>query len=303
MPDGGPPPATRAWHRVWRYDAARNFSRARVRLCRPKAFDDAWAEMASAWPSVPTSIAAAKRRRSSNGRSARPRALAISWPASRVRHRAARPLRFRRRSPRFAERHALAYLGEPPRPSVASFERKRSEREERGAELTERARSLEADFAGARADIANRRARGEAVGPQARLRAAAAGGRKPRRSPRAPRPRRPRRCTTAAPCAAARRCSSSATIVVVGDVNPGAELVATRRHLRLRSAARHGARRRPRRRARARLRARTRADATAHRHLHRRRRRHAPRARDPKSPSSKAIASRSLPHAKSGSEH
>ncbi|MBD5656726.1 MAG: hypothetical protein IAI50_16325, partial [Candidatus Eremiobacteraeota bacterium] len=65
-----------------------------------------------------------------------------------------------------AERHALPYLGSPPRPSVVKFERKRSARPERPPELTERARSLDADFAGARADIAQRRALGEPSVPR-----------------------------------------------------------------------------------------------------------------------------------------
>ena len=65
-----------------------------------------------------------------------------------------------------AERHALPYLGAAPRPTVASFERKRAARAERAPDLTERARSLDADFAGARADIASRRARGEPSVPR-----------------------------------------------------------------------------------------------------------------------------------------
>ncbi|MBD5635539.1 MAG: hypothetical protein IAI49_13770, partial [Candidatus Eremiobacteraeota bacterium] len=64
-----------------------------------------------------------------------------------------------------AERYALPFLGEPPRPTVANFERKRAARAEK-LEITEKARSLDADFAGARADIANRRARGEPSVPR-----------------------------------------------------------------------------------------------------------------------------------------
>ncbi|MBD5605073.1 MAG: hypothetical protein IAI48_08290, partial [Candidatus Eremiobacteraeota bacterium] len=64
-----------------------------------------------------------------------------------------------------AERHELAFLGEPPRANVASFERKRAARAGL-LEITEKARSLDADFAGARADIANRRARGETSVPR-----------------------------------------------------------------------------------------------------------------------------------------
>ena len=128
-----------------------------------------------------------------------------------------------------ALRHDLGYLGEPTRPSVASFERKRAARE-RASEITERARSLEPDFAGARADIANRRARGESsvakpvfATPTAPVAAAPV--------PAAP---------TSAPTAAlpstlyhrgtlrgGRALQQFGSIVVVGDVNPGAELVAT----------------------------------------------------------------------------
>jgi septum formation inhibitor MinC len=128
-----------------------------------------------------------------------------------------------------AERHAIAYLGEPPRPSVASFQRKRAERSERAVELTDRARSLEADFAGARADIANRRARGEAsvpkpiFGPVRPVSDASANG-----------------AVAAVPLAevaatlyhrgtlrGGQTLQQLGSIVVVGDVNPGAELVAT----------------------------------------------------------------------------
>jgi len=127
-----------------------------------------------------------------------------------------------------AERHALAYLGEPPRPAVTDIERKRAARAYKAVELTEKARSLEADFAGARADIANRRARGEASVP------------KPVFAPTAP-----AEAGAPPPAAAVAAVVPSSTLyhrgtlrggqslqqlgslVVVGDVNPGAELVAT----------------------------------------------------------------------------
>jgi septum site-determining protein MinC len=118
-----------------------------------------------------------------------------------------------------AERHALTYLGE--RRSTISFERKRAAR---AVTLTDQARSLEADFAGARADIAKRRARGEASVP------------KPVFGPARP----AREAAPAVPAAAApgvlyhrgtlrggQTLQQLGTIVVVGDVNPGAELVAT----------------------------------------------------------------------------
>ncbi len=133
-----------------------------------------------------------------------------------------------------AERHALAYLGEPPRPPVTEFERKRAARAVKAVDLTEKARSLEADFAGARADIASRRARGEASVP------------KPVFGPPAPAPASASATAAAPPTASAvaapeppstryhrgtlrggQSLQQLGSLVVVGDVNPGAELVAT----------------------------------------------------------------------------
>lgn len=130
-----------------------------------------------------------------------------------------------------AERHALAYLGAPPRPSVASFERKRAARAERSVELTEKARSLQADFAGARADIADRRARGEASVSKPMVSAAKAG----------PKTASGRVAAAGTAAAAAgpqvlyhrgtlrggQALQQLGTVVIVGDVNPGAEVVAT----------------------------------------------------------------------------
>jgi septum site-determining protein MinC len=126
-----------------------------------------------------------------------------------------------------AARHAVAYLGEPPRPSVANFQRKRALRAERVVELTESARSLEADFAGARADIANRRARGESSVP------------KPVFGPARP-PAEATAIATVTPVVdvpatlyhrgtlrGGQTLQQLGSIVVIGDVNPGAELVAT----------------------------------------------------------------------------
>lgn len=130
-----------------------------------------------------------------------------------------------------ALRHNLGYLGEPTRPSVTSFERKRAARE-RASELTERARSLEPDFAGARADIASRRARGESSVAKPVF-----------ATPTTPVPAPATAVSAVAPVAAAAVLPSTlyhrgtlrggqalqqfGSIVVVGDVNPGAELVAT----------------------------------------------------------------------------
>lgn len=129
-----------------------------------------------------------------------------------------------------AERLGVPYLGEPPRSSVTSFERKRAARADGAVELTERARSLDADFAGARADIASRRARGEASVPKPFAQA-----------PQAPAPLGvppPELVANPFPAAAStlyhrgtlrggRSLQQLGSIVVVGDVNPGAELVAT----------------------------------------------------------------------------
>jgi len=127
-----------------------------------------------------------------------------------------------------AERHALAYLGEPPRPTVANIERKRAARAFKTVELTAKARSLEADFAGARADIANRRARGEASVPKPVFGP-------PSPAPVSPAPVTPSAAPPAAPGTLYHRgtlrggqvLQQLGTLVVVGDVNPGAELVAT----------------------------------------------------------------------------
>jgi hypothetical protein len=96
-----------------------------------------------------------------------------------------------------AERHALTFLGEPPRPTVASFERKRAARAGK-IEIPEKARSLDADFAGARADIASRRSRDPS---SHRLRAS-----RPRPSSRFP--RSPAPYTIAGRCGVAKRSRS-----------------------------------------------------------------------------------------------
>jgi septum site-determining protein MinC len=127
-----------------------------------------------------------------------------------------------------AQRHALPYLGEPPRPVVTALGQRRPRRVV--AALTDRARSLDADFAGAREDIARRRARGEPSVAKPDFSKPAT----PRAAPSAP-----------AVAGVAAAVAGQATlyhrgtlrggqilqqignIVVVGDVNPGAELVAS----------------------------------------------------------------------------
>jgi septum site-determining protein MinC len=135
----------------------------------------------------------------------------------------------------FAQDHALAYLGEPPRPVVTALGQRRQRRVV--ASLTDRARSLEADFAGAREDIARRRARGEpSVAKPDFSKAAALLGAAKRATPDslAPSPT----AAVVAPAGPAtlyhrgtlrggQILQQIGNIVVVGDVNPGAELVAS----------------------------------------------------------------------------
>jgi len=135
-----------------------------------------------------------------------------------------------------AERLALAYLGEPPRPSVASFERKRAARAASNVDLTEHARSLDADFAGARADIAKRRARGEPSVPKPAFAPVSARPETPGEAAGAEAPVAPQTRPKAVLAATlyhrgtlrgGQTLQQLGSIVVVGDVNPGAELVAT----------------------------------------------------------------------------
>jgi septum site-determining protein MinC len=120
-----------------------------------------------------------------------------------------------------AKRHALPFLGEPPRPTVASFERKRAARAEK-LEITGSARSLDADFAGARADIANRRARGESSVPRPAFAPATLPA-----SSAASAPLEPATLYHRGTLRGGQTLQQLGSIVVVGDVNPGAELVAT----------------------------------------------------------------------------
>jgi septum site-determining protein MinC len=117
----------------------------------------------------------------------------------------------------FATRHALAYLGVPSRPVAVRVRRieRAPETQEADVSLTDAARSLEADFAGARADLAARRVR---------------------RAVRfAPLPSPPPVAAVEAVATRYHRgtvrggqtLQQVGNIVVVGDVNPGAELVAS----------------------------------------------------------------------------
>jgi septum site-determining protein MinC len=124
----------------------------------------------------------------------------------------------------FAAGFGLSYLGEAPRPVVTALEPRRP-RKIPVEGLTERARSLDADFAGARADIARRRARGEASVPKPDFTPPASPAAQPVASAAAP----------AGPATLYHRgtlrggqiLQQIGNIVVVGDVNPGAELVAS----------------------------------------------------------------------------
>jgi septum formation inhibitor MinC len=118
----------------------------------------------------------------------------------------------------FAVRHALAYLGAPTRPVPVrpiAFQPRRPAPEPEVAPLTDAARSLDADFAGARADLAARRKRRtvRAVAPVQRPVVAAVDAVATRYH----------RGTVRG----GQSLQQVGNIVVVGDVNPGAELIAS----------------------------------------------------------------------------
>ena len=126
-----------------------------------------------------------------------------------------------------ALRLELVYLGEPQRRSVASFERKRAARAATAAvELTDHARSLDADFAGARADIAKRRARGETSVSKPIFASPPTDRRETARGSLAA-PAEPTTLYHRGTLRGGQSLQRLGTIVVMGDVNPGAELVAT----------------------------------------------------------------------------
>jgi septum site-determining protein MinC len=129
----------------------------------------------------------------------------------------------------FARAHALAYLGEPPRPVVTALGQRRPRKVV--ASLTDRARSLEADFAGARADIAMRRARGESSVAKPDFakaaRVAAGAGAAPAAPAATAPPAGPATLYHRGTLRGGQILQQIGNIVVVGDVNPGAELVAS----------------------------------------------------------------------------
>lgn len=104
--------------------------------------------------------------------------------------------------------------------------RRRAMRPKREVQLSDAARSLAADFAGARADIAGRRSKGEAsvrrvvFNEQAKRRAAAPAGALPIES-------EPATLYHTGTLRGGQSLHNLGHIVVIGDVNPGAELIAS----------------------------------------------------------------------------
>jgi septum formation inhibitor MinC len=121
-----------------------------------------------------------------------------------------------------AVRHGIAYLGEPVRPQpapISSIDRRRTVPAAPPPPLTDAARSLDADFAGARADLAARRSRRTVRVSPAYVRPAALHAAVPVDAVAT----RYYRGTLRG----GQSLQQVGHIVVVGDVNPGAELVAT----------------------------------------------------------------------------
>jgi septum site-determining protein MinC len=129
-----------------------------------------------------------------------------------------------------AREHGLEYLGPAQTPAVASFERKRAAKAEREVQLTEKALSLDADFAGARAEIARRRSRGESSvrRPDFAAAKAAGNGKAAAAVPSVPAaPAEPSTLYHRGTLRGGQSLQQLGNIVVIGDVNPGAELVAS----------------------------------------------------------------------------
>lgn len=118
-----------------------------------------------------------------------------------------------------------------PASDAHELDRRRALRPRRDAKLSDSARSLVADFAGARADIADRRRRGEASVPRVDPAAAPSPGAAP-----SPLEFGPALHLVETPSSTLYHAGTlrggqalhhDGNVVVVGDVNPGAELVAT----------------------------------------------------------------------------
>jgi septum site-determining protein MinC len=113
--------------------------------------------------------------------------------------------------------------------AAPELERRRALRPRGEVKLSESARSLVADFAGARADIAQRRRRGEASVPQLEL-AVQPEPSEPERSRAAPLhvvEAPPPTLYHTGTLRGGQALHHSGNVVVVGDVNPGAEIVAS----------------------------------------------------------------------------
>ncbi len=124
-----------------------------------------------------------------------------------------------------ATAHGLAFaLEAAPGQELA---RRRALRPKRETKLSDAARSLVADFAGARADIAKRRSRGEESVPRVDLRAASAKDRAKEPPALHPVEAPPGTLFHTGTLRGGQALHHVGNIVVVGDVNPGAELVAT----------------------------------------------------------------------------
>lgn len=120
----------------------------------------------------------------------------------------------------------LAYLGAAAAAEVAALPRQRREREVR---LSESARSLVADFAGARADMVRRRIARPAAAPSTGSGQAVAVASASVTLPHAPRPVPVGVATLyhRGTLRGGQALHNLGNLVVVGDVNPGAELVAS----------------------------------------------------------------------------
>lgn len=123
----------------------------------------------------------------------------------------------------FAAEHGLEYVAHTVDPE--EFARRRALRPRRELKLSEQARSLVADFAGARADIAERRKRGETSVRRAHGGANAVPEADVAASDAEPAP--PETLYHVGTLRGGQAIHHPGNIVVVGDVNPGTELVAT----------------------------------------------------------------------------
>lgn len=124
----------------------------------------------------------------------------------------------------FAAEHGIEHVAQTV--DSEEFARRRALRPKRDMKLSEQARSLVADFAGARADIAERRKRGDTS-----VRRHAAGNATPstngESAPANAEPAPPETLYHVGTLRGGQALHHPGNIVVIGDVNPGTELVAT----------------------------------------------------------------------------